>query len=91
MHKHARWFQWLTFCPYFLVRYVFVLIVKSLWRGDVKSARSVLQGIMAFWRMKYRPDSAVLPEELLRTTLPPRKDDAVGAAPTAGSLLVRRK
>jgi GT2 family glycosyltransferase len=82
MHKHARSFQWLTFCPYFLVRYVFGLLLKSLWRGDVKSARGALQGIVAFWRMKYRPDFAVLPEELLRTTLPPVDDAVVSATPT---------
>ena len=44
MHKHARGVQWLTFCPYFLVRYVFVLVLKSLCRGDLKSARAVLGG-----------------------------------------------
>jgi GT2 family glycosyltransferase len=64
MHKHARTLHWLTFCPYFLVRYVFVLVFKSLCRGNLKSARAVLGGVAAFWRMKYRPDSVVLPEEL---------------------------
>jgi GT2 family glycosyltransferase len=82
MHKHARWFQWLTFCPYFLVRYIFVLLVKSLCRGDVKSAQGALRGIVAFWRMKYRPDSPVLPEELIRTTLPRVEEGIVHATPT---------
>jgi len=82
MHKHARALQWLTFCPYFLVRYVCVLVLKSLSRGDVKSALGALGGIVAFWRMRYRPDSAVLPEELTRTTLPMAKDAAVCATPT---------
>jgi len=70
MHKHARGLQWLTFCPYFFVRYVFVLVVKSLRRGDLKSAQGALAGIAAFWRMRHRPDSVVLPEELMRTTRP---------------------
>lgn len=82
MHKHARALQWVTFCPYFLVRYVFVLVLKSLCRGDVKSARGALAGIVAFWRMRYRPDSAVLPEELTRTMLPRTGDTVVCATPT---------
>jgi GT2 family glycosyltransferase len=68
MHKHARPVQWVTFLPYFLVRYVSVTVVMSLCRGDVKSALGALAGVRAFWRMRHRPDSAVLPAELTRPT-----------------------
>jgi GT2 family glycosyltransferase len=82
MHKHARALQWLAFWPYFLVRYVLVLVLKSVGRGDVKSAQGALAGIVAFWRMRYRPDSAVLPGELTRTTRPRTEDAIVVATPT---------
>ena len=78
MHKHARGLQWLTFCPYFLVRYILLLIFKSLCRGDLKSARAVLGGAAAFWRMRYRSNSTFLPEELTRTV--PAADGAVVCA-----------
>ena len=71
MHKHARALQWVTFFPYFLARYVLVILLMSLYRGDLKSARATLDGIVAFFRMRDHPDSAVLPEELMQTTLPP--------------------
>jgi GT2 family glycosyltransferase len=71
MHKHARPLQWLTFWPCFLARYVLVVVVMSLLRGDVKSAKSTLAGILAYWRMRHYPDSQTLPEELMQTTRPP--------------------
>jgi GT2 family glycosyltransferase len=70
MHKHARPIQWVTFWPYFLVRYVSVILVMSLYRGDLKSARATLDGIAAFFRMRTNPHTVVLPEELVRTTVP---------------------
>jgi GT2 family glycosyltransferase len=79
MHKHARGLQWLTFCPYFLVRYILLLIFKSLCRGDLKSARAVLEGVAAFWRMRRGSDSTFLPEELTRA-VPPATDGAVVCA-----------
>ena len=82
MHKHARALQWVTFFPYFLVRYVFVLVLKSLCRGDMKSAQGALAGIAAFWRMRYRPGSAVLPEELTRTMRPMTENAVVCVSPT---------
>jgi len=78
MHKHARPMQWLTFWPYFLTRYVFVVVLKSLYRGDVKSAQSTLAGMVAFWRMRRHPDSQVLPEELMQSTRPPTEGAAIG-------------
>ena len=78
MHKHAKPLQWLTFWPYFLVRYVFVVVAKSLYRGDVKSARSTLAGIIAFWHMRRHPDSGELPEELMRTTRAPAENAVIG-------------
>jgi hypothetical protein len=48
MHKHARPIQWVTFWPYFLARYVLVILLMSLYRGDLKSARATLDGIVAF-------------------------------------------
>ena len=71
MHKHARPIQWVTFWPNFFARYVLVILLMSLYRGDLKSARAALDGVVAFFRMRDHPDSAVLPEELMETTLPP--------------------
>jgi GT2 family glycosyltransferase len=70
MHKYARPIQWVTFWPYFLVRYVSVILVMSLYRGDLKPARATLDGIAAFFRMRTNPHTVVLPEELVRTTVP---------------------
>jgi GT2 family glycosyltransferase len=70
MHKHARPIQWVTFWPSFLVRYVLVILVMSLCRGDLMSARATLDGIAAFFRMRTNPHTGVLPEELIRTTVP---------------------
>ena len=81
MHKHGRPVQWLTFLPYFLVRYVFVVTMMSLYRRDVKSARSTLAGVLAFWRMRHHPGAAVLPAELMRTTRPLIQDAAVSEHP----------
>ncbi len=64
MHKHARILQWFTFWPYFLVRYVAVVAVKSLLRGDWKSAWATLAGIFAFFRMRLSPGSSPLPAAL---------------------------
>ncbi len=71
MHKHARPVQWLTFWPFFLIRYVLLIVLKSLWHGDVKSAQSTLGGLVAYWRMRHRPDLPTLPEALVKTTRNP--------------------
>ena len=92
MHKHARPIQWVTFWPYFLARYVLVILLMSLYRGDLKSARAALNGIVAFFRMRDHPDSAVLPEELMQTTLPPAEGGLHSTSTTtdADSALLRQ-
>lgn len=68
MHKHATPVQWLTFLPNFLVRHVLALEIYSVCRGDLRSARAVFQGIVAFLRMRSDPACSPLPPELVRTT-----------------------
>jgi GT2 family glycosyltransferase len=71
MHKHARLIHWITFWPYFLVRYVGVIATKSLLRGDWKSAWATFAGIFAFFRMRLDPDSSPLPAALAPSTKNP--------------------
>lgn len=78
MHKHATPMQWLTFWPYFLTRYVGVVVLKSLLRGDVKSAWSTLAGMVAYWRMRRNPEVQSLPKELMQSTRPPAEGAAIG-------------
>ena len=61
MHKHARAWHWITFWPYFLVRYVSVIVIKSILRGDWRSAWAMFAGIFAFFRMRLDPQSSPLP------------------------------
>jgi hypothetical protein len=67
-------------------------VLMSLYRGDLKSARATLDGIIAFFRMRNRSDSAVLPEELLRTTMSPAEGGLHPACTTtdADSRLLRQ-
>jgi hypothetical protein len=71
MHKHARPIHWLTFWPYFLVRYVGVIVTKSVLRGDWKSAWATFAGIFAFFRMRLDPASSPLPAALAQSTKNP--------------------
>jgi len=61
MHKHARYYHWLTFWPIFLGYYVPKLLVLNIVRGDFRSGISLLHGIFAFWQMLLRPGVSVLP------------------------------
>ncbi len=64
MQKHAAPIQWLTFLPNFLLRYALFHILLSIWRGDFRSAKAILEGIWAFLRMRDHPKSSFLPLEL---------------------------
>jgi GT2 family glycosyltransferase len=64
MHKHARPLHWITFWPYFLIRYVSVITIKSLLRGDWKSALATFSGMFAFFQMRINPGSSPLPAAL---------------------------
>jgi GT2 family glycosyltransferase len=78
MHKHATAMQWLTFWPYFAIRYIGVVVLKSLWRGDVKSAWSTLAGMAAYRRMRRHPDAQSLPKELMQSVRQPAEGAAIG-------------
>jgi GT2 family glycosyltransferase len=69
MHKHARAYHWISFWPIFLGYYLPKMIFISLSSGDRRSCISMLQGIVAFWRMLLMPGTSVLPEELKATTI----------------------
>lgn len=64
MHKHARVAQWITFWPNFLVRYVLFFVLLSVWRGDMRSAVSVLKGAFGFVPFRLTPVIHALPPEL---------------------------
>jgi GT2 family glycosyltransferase len=88
MHKHARGAHWITFWPYFLVRYVFVIALKSLFRGDWKSSLATFSGIFAFFRMRIDPESSPLPAALAksaRVVVNPGHVSAKVTNPEAGS------
>ncbi len=70
MHKHARFYHWLTFCPVFLCYYLPKMLVLQASRGDFHSCLSMLHGVVAFWQMRLRPELSVLPAAL-RATMPP--------------------
>jgi hypothetical protein len=54
MYKHARFWQWITFIPNFLVRHMGFYIALSLVRADFRSAWAVIRGVGAFPGMWYR-------------------------------------
>ena len=61
MEKHGSIWQWLTFWPNFLVRYVGFYVALSIFRRDFRSAWALLQGIAAFFRIRVNPKSSPLP------------------------------
>lgn len=65
MHTYAGTIQWISFLPNFLLRYALFYILLSLWRGDYRSAKAVVEGVLAFLRMRANPDSSTLPPELV--------------------------
>jgi GT2 family glycosyltransferase len=75
IYKHASPIQKMTFWPYFLVRYVLVMVVKSLLRGDFRSAAAAIKGVFAFIRMRFDSRSLSLPRELAKTTRPTSQGD----------------
>jgi len=64
MHNHASFAQWLTFWPNFLVRYVLVFVLLSVWRGDWRSAGAVLKGAFGYVPFRLKPSIHSLPPEL---------------------------
>lgn len=69
MHKHSRIYHWISFWPIFLGYYLPKMIFINVRSGDYRSTVSMLQGILAFWRMLLAPGTSVLPEELKTTTI----------------------
>jgi GT2 family glycosyltransferase len=69
MHKHARFYHWLTFWPVFLCYYLPKMLLLQASRGDFRSCFSMLHGVVAFWQMLFRPGFSVLPAAL-RSTMP---------------------
>jgi len=69
MHKHARIYHWLTFWPFFFLYYLPKMMLLSLFRGDARSCKSMLQAVLAFWKMLRSPGISVLPPELRVSTL----------------------
>ncbi len=72
MHKHATTIQWASFLPNFVFRHVLFYIFLSIYRGDARSARAVLEGIWAFLKMCANPASSPLPAALLASAKPPK-------------------
>lgn len=88
MHKHARFYQWLTFWPVFLCYYVPKLLLMEASRGDFRSCFSILHGIFAFWQMLLRPGVSVLPAAIVATmrssSVAPASQDSEHALTTIG-------
>jgi GT2 family glycosyltransferase len=70
MHKHARFYHWVTFWPVFLGYYVPKMLVLQASRRDFRSSLSILHGILAFWQMLLHPGLSVLPAALRATMAP---------------------
>lgn len=62
--KRASPKHWLAFWPNFASRQVPRVIVKSLLQRDPRLVKGLLQGVIAFWKMRFRPDSHNLSGEL---------------------------
>lgn len=69
MHKHASRWQWITFLPQFSI-YLMVISAQSLRRGDFKSAKALLNGVLAYLEMRRDPKAVALPPELVRSSSP---------------------
>jgi GT2 family glycosyltransferase len=80
MHKHARIYHWITFWPFFFLYYLPKMIFLSLYRGDIRACKSMLQGVLAFWRMLRSPGISVLPPELHAAT--PQNRPSHGSLPS---------
>jgi GT2 family glycosyltransferase len=70
MHKHARFYHWLTFWPVFLFYYLPKMLLLQASRGDFRSCFSMLHGVVGFWQMLLRPGLSVLPAALKSTMGP---------------------
>jgi GT2 family glycosyltransferase len=64
MHKHAQNYHWIIFWPFFFSFYLPKMMILNLGRGDLRSCKAVLQGVVAFWKMLLNPGISVLPAEL---------------------------
>ena len=70
MHKHAKFYHWLTFWPVFLCYYLPKMLLRQACRCDFRSCFSILHGVVAFWQMLLRPGLCVLPAGLRATMAP---------------------
>jgi GT2 family glycosyltransferase len=70
MHKHAKFYHWLTFWPMFFCYYLPKMLLRQASRGDFRSCFSILHGVVAFWQMLLRPGLSVLPAGLRATMAP---------------------
>jgi GT2 family glycosyltransferase len=61
MHKHARFYHWLTCWPALLGYYIPRTMIARMLRRDFASCWGLLCGVTAFWRMLLRPQVSTLP------------------------------
>jgi len=62
LHKHARFYHWLTCWPVLLGYYIPRTMIARILRQDFASCWGLLCGLIAFWRMLLRPQASTLPE-----------------------------
>jgi GT2 family glycosyltransferase len=62
MHKHARFYHWLTCWPALFGYYIPRTMIARILRRDFASCWGLLSGVVAFWRMLLRPDVSTLPD-----------------------------
>jgi GT2 family glycosyltransferase len=62
MHKHARFYHWLTCWPALLGYYIPRTMIARMLRRDFASCWGLLCGVVAFWRMLLRPQVSTLPD-----------------------------
>jgi GT2 family glycosyltransferase len=79
MHKHARNYHWIIFWPFFFSYYLPKMMILNLGRGDLRSCKAVLQGVVAFWKMLLSPGTSVLPAALKGTEARTVQQDEVAA------------
>jgi hypothetical protein len=62
LHKHARFYHWLTCWPALLGYYIPRTMIARMRRRDFSSCWGMLCGLVAFWRMLLRPNVSTLPD-----------------------------
>ena len=61
LHKHARFYHWLTCWPALVGYYIPRQMIARIRRRDFASCWGMLCGVVAFWRMLLRPQVSTLP------------------------------